>query len=185
MSTALSPAHRELAQLLWSKRFARYERTVLASGKISDFYFDGKQAMLHHGTAALIPSLFRQVLGDDRPDYIIGEGVGGALAVGMMLASDAKNPHGIPGLVIEEGQLLGFPHNDNMRGLNIGIVEDTVTTGGSVMNKVVPILHAHEATITKIYALMDREEGGRETFAKAGIPFDSMFTRTTLESARQ
>jgi orotate phosphoribosyltransferase len=55
------------------------------------------------------------------------------------------------------------------------VVEDVVTTGGSGM-KAVQACQKGGFEVLKVISLVDREEGGRELFESAGIPFQALFT---------
>ena len=78
-----------------------------------------------------------------------------------------NNPPGIEGASIAEGG-------------NVVILEDVTTTGGSSIKAVERI---HENTSCKVIAvisILDREEGGVEAFAAAGIPFESILSRSDI-----
>lgn len=63
------------------------------------------------------------------------------------------------------------------------VVEDAMTTGGSAL-KACRVLEAAGARVEAVLTLVDREEGGREALAKAGIPLLALFTaRDLLERA--
>jgi orotate phosphoribosyltransferase len=49
------------------------------------------------------------------------------------------------------------------------------TTGGSVMQAAEQVLH-RGCTIVKIVSIIDRLEGAADTFARAGIVFESIYT---------
>ena len=64
-------------------------------------------------------------------------------------------------------------------GSKVTIVEDVITTGGSTLKA---IERAKESgfIIVKVLALVDREEGGRETLEKKGYRFESIFTKSDI-----
>ena len=59
------------------------------------------------------------------------------------------------------------------------LVEDVVTTAGAAL-AAVEVLRNAGAEVVGALAVVDREEGGAEAFAKAGVPFDALFTKTSL-----
>jgi orotate phosphoribosyltransferase len=65
------------------------------------------------------------------------------------------------------------------RGDAVVLVEDVVTTGGASLTAV-EILQGAGATIGAVIAVVDREQGGAERFAEAGIPFHALFTSSEL-----
>ncbi len=55
------------------------------------------------------------------------------------------------------------------------IVEDVVTTGGSVL-QVAEILKKHDLQVRDIVVLVDRQQGGKETLQAAGYQLHSVYT---------
>ncbi|MEO7118163.1 MAG: phosphoribosyltransferase family protein, partial [Candidatus Limnocylindrales bacterium] len=64
-------------------------------------------------------------------------------------------------------------------GDRVVLMEDVVTTGGASL-AAVEALQAAGAEVLGVIAVVDREQGGREAFAAAGVPFAALFTRTEL-----
>jgi len=65
-------------------------------------------------------------------------------------------------------------------GKTMLLVEDVVTTAGQVI-EAARSLEQLGATVERIVAVIDREEGGRQNVQNAGFPFDALFTKTDLE----
>ncbi len=59
------------------------------------------------------------------------------------------------------------------------IVEDVLTTGGQVL-EAAKTLEGGGATIDRIVAVIDREEGARQNIESAGYKYESLFTTTDL-----
>jgi orotate phosphoribosyltransferase len=57
----------------------------------------------------------------------------------------------------------------------IVVVEDVITTGGSAL-RAIAALQAAGATVIGVLAVVDREEGGRETIEGAGHPLSVLVT---------
>jgi orotate phosphoribosyltransferase len=64
-------------------------------------------------------------------------------------------------------------------GERVVLVEDIVTTGGAALTAV-EALRAAGAEVLAALAVVDREEGGADAFAAAGVPFQALFTKTAL-----
>ena len=64
-------------------------------------------------------------------------------------------------------------------GERVVLVEDVVTTGGAALAAVDELREAG-AEVVGALAVVDREQGGPEAFAAAGVPFQALFTRTSL-----
>jgi len=161
---------------------------TLASGRNSRWFFDMKPVMMHTESAKLLSTLFNHRLDDLDPIFVGGLELGAvpltAIVItgsesekrkGFMVRKSPKgrggrktnNPPGIEGASIAEGG-------------NVVILEDVTTTGGSSIKAVERI---HENTSCKVIAvisILDREEGGVEAFAEAGIPFESILSRSDI-----
>ncbi len=165
-----------------------YEKRVvkLASGRESDFYFDGKQTTLHAEGGFLAGRLFYESIKD------IGnvEAVGGitlgadpiATATSIAAYLDGRRMHAF--IIRKEpkghgtGQWLEGRKN-LPAGTGVVIVEDVVTTGGSSM-KAVRRAEEEGLKVLGIVTLVDREEGGRENIETEGYWLRSIFTRSEL-----
>ena len=161
---------------------------TLASGRNSRWFFDMKPVMMHTESAKLLSTLFNHRLDDLDPVFVGGLELGAVPLTGIVITGSecekrkgfmvrkspkgrggrkTNNPPGIEGASIAEGG-------------NVVILEDVTTTGGSSIKAVERI---HENTSCKVIAvisILDREEGGVEAFAEAGIPFESILSRSDI-----
>jgi orotate phosphoribosyltransferase len=64
-------------------------------------------------------------------------------------------------------------------GERVVIVEDVVTTGGAAL-AAVDVLRAAGAEVLAALVVVDREQGGAEAFATAGVPYQALFTKSSL-----
>lgn len=166
------------------------EREVtLASGRKSNFYFDGKQTTLHPRGAMLVGKAVLEEL-KHFPGPI--DGVGG-LTLGAdpiataaaLVSSMGDSP--IPAFIIRKepkghgtGQWL--EGRKNLRpGARVVIVEDVLTTGGSAL-KAVDRAREEGLEVLGIITLVDRQEGGREIVEAAGLQLHSIFTKSQIVS---
>jgi len=58
-------------------------------------------------------------------------------------------------------------------GDRVVVIEDTITTGGSAQ-KAIAAVRAADGVVLGVLALVDREEGGRETLEGDGVPVVSL-----------
>jgi orotate phosphoribosyltransferase len=185
MKTAEEAMRQELLALLREKSYE--ERPVtLASGRKSNFYVDGKQTALHPRGAELIGRLFFERLAR------FGEvdGVGGPtmgadpLATATSLVSSLEG-RGVPAFIVRKepkghGTQSWIEGKKNLRnGARVVVLEDVVTTGGSSL-KAVERVEAEGYRVVGVLALVDREEGGRETLAAKGYRFEALFTKAEI-----
>lgn len=63
------------------------------------------------------------------------------------------------------------------------IVEDVVTTGGSVL-QIAELLKKHDLNVKDIVVLVDRQQGGKEALKAAGYQLHSVFTLNELILAK-
>lgn len=164
------------------------EREVtLASGRKSNFYFDGKQTTLHARGGLLVGQAFW-----DEVKKFAGPiaGVGGltlgadpiATATSIAAQLDGSSVHAF--IIRKEpkghgtGQWLEGRKN-LPPGSRVVIVEDVTTTGGSSM-KAVERAQEEGLEVVGIVTLVDREEGAREAIEGAGQVLRTVFTKSEV-----
>ncbi len=175
-----------LVALLREKSY-RKRRVVLASGRESDFYVDGKQTTLHAEGAWLVGNLVWEAL---RPEVV---GVGGlvigadpiASAVAAVSFHRGRAVHAF--LVRKEPKGHGTQRyvegRENLPdGSAVCIVEDTCTTGGSLL-QAVERAEAEGLRVVQCLAIVDREEGAAEAIAARGLTLTSLVRRFELEGS--
>lgn len=179
----MSDAHGRLLELLREKSVKIGEFT-LASGKTSDFYVDARQTTLHAEGARLVADLIITRL---HPDVIaVGGLTMGAdpvvCSVAAMSTVMGKPIHGF--LIRKEPK--GHGTNQYCEGLanvprdgKVAIVEDTTTTGGSLLRAVERARMAG-LDVVQCITVVDREEGAAETVAAAGLELEALTTRSQL-----
>jgi len=158
----------ELLGLIKEKAVVRGERT-LASGKTSNFYIDGKQVTLDPQGILVTSKVMLAMLHGQHVDAIGGPTLGAdPIAAGVSLLSsqtghpikafivrkDAKQ-HGMQKMI--EGPMI-------KEGDRVVMVEDVITTGGSVL-KAIHEVEKLKARVIKIICLVDRNEGAMQTLA--------------------
>ena len=172
-----------LLELLRDKEFEKREVT-LASGRKSNFYIDCRRVVMTAEGHFLVGLLFNHLIQDLCPDAIAVGGLTlgadpitsatsvmsflGARPLDAFYVRKEAKKHGTAQFV--EGAA-GLP-----RGAKVAIVEDVVTTGGSSL---LAVERAQAAGLdpVRIFALVDRCEGGRENIEQR-IPLTALFRRT-------
>jgi dihydroorotate dehydrogenase (NAD+) catalytic subunit len=152
-------------------------RFQLRSGGTSDYYIDKYQ----FGTR---PALLRRVaeaLAAELPEgtqYVAGTALGAVpLAVAVSLALD------LPAVLVRpEGRDHGpvrAIEGTLPPGARVVLLEDVVTTGSAAL-AALEALRAAGATVTRVIAVVDREEGGSERFEAAGVPYRALLRSRDL-----
>jgi orotate phosphoribosyltransferase len=172
-----------IIELSYEKR-----KVTLASGRESDFYFDGKQTTLHAEGGYLVGRLFYEAIKDVEGVEAVGGITLGAdpIATATSIAGhlDGRKLHAF--IIRKEpkghgtGQWLEGRKN-LPAGTRVIIVEDVVTTGGSSM-KAVRRAEEEGLVVLGIVTLVDREEGGRENIEQEGYWLRTIFTKSELVS---
>jgi len=170
-------ARGKLFALLKEKAFRR-GRVVLASGRESDFYFDMKPAMLDPDGAALMTELILQQIHGVKADCIGGLEMGAVPLIAPVAMRSVEFGRRLPGFFVrkavkDHGTKKRVDGTD-IAGKTVVILEDVTTTGASAMDAVKAVEEAG-ANVALVLSILDRGEGAAELYAKAGIPFKSLF----------
>ena len=151
---------------------------TLRSGATSTYYIDKyrlttEPRLLERITDALVPMI---PAGATR---IAGTALG---AVPLATALSLRT--GLPSLFVRVDAAKAYGTGRAVEGVlepgdAIVLVEDVVTTGGASLTAV-DVLKAAGANVLAVIAVVDREQGGTQRFADAGIPFRAIFTSAAL-----
>ena len=176
-ATRTLEARGKLFALLKEKAFRR-GRVVLASGRESDFYFDMKPAMLDPDGAALMAELILQQIHGVKADCIGGLEMGAVPLIAPVAMRSVEVGRRLPGFFVrkavkDHGTKKRVDGTD-IAGKTVVILEDVTTTGASAMDAVKAVEEAG-ANVALVLSILDRGEGAAELYAKAGIPFKSLF----------
>ena len=179
----MSDPHARLVGLLREKS-VRTGTFTLASGRTSDFYVDARQTTLHGEGGWLVGTLVCARL---RSDVV---GVGGmtlgadpiASATAAVAWAEGRTLHAFlirksaksHGTGSEVEGLANLP-----RGSKVAMVEDTTTTGGSLLRAVEAAQRAG-LDVVQCITVVDREEGAADAIRQAGWTLEALTTRTEL-----
>ncbi|MER6767079.1 MULTISPECIES: orotate phosphoribosyltransferase [Amycolatopsis] len=172
----------ELARLV-SELAVVHGKVTLSSGKEADYYVDLRRATLQHAAAPLIGKLLRQLTADW--DYVATGGLTlGADPVALaMLHSAAAEGVVLDAFVvrkaIKEHGMQRRIEGVEVRGQRVLAVEDTSTTGGSVLTAV-EALREGGATVVGVATVVDRDTGAREAIEKAGLEYRYLLNKDDL-----
>ena len=175
-------ARARLKEIIAKRSFGLGEVT-LASGRKSHFYFNLKPTMLDPEGAALLAQLALEALAKEKLDAIGGLEMGavpisGAVAAMSWIAGRPLRNFFVRKKPKEHGAKLlveGLTKGESLDGKTVAIVEDVTTTGESAL-KAANAAQESGARIALVLSIVDRQEGARETFGKAGLRFQALFT---------
>ena len=177
------PRHSKLVDLI-KRKSLKWGNFILASGRTSNYYIDGKlTSMDAEGAAAIAEAVLHEI--ERMPvDAVGGMDMGatpivGAIACRSFLAGrplptfvvrkDVK-PHGTMKLI--EGPIPAAP-------CNVVIVDDVVTTGASIL-KAIDAVEKHGAKVLLAISVLDRDAGAREALQSRHIEYRPLVTIAEL-----
>ena len=179
--------HSTLITLL-AARSAKRGQFTLASGKQSTFYIDARlTTMSPEGLSTIGPlalSALRQT--GWRIDAIGGLTLGADPIAYAISYASAKSDQPLRAFTVRKelkahgtGKLLEGPFK---QGDHVAVIEDVITTGGSAI-RAIDAVRAAGGVVAGVLALVDREEGGRQTIEKAGVPVIALVTASQILNA--
>ncbi len=150
---------------------------VLRSGRTSKYYLD---KYLFETQPDILRQLAHRFSEHVDPDVDL---IGGAELGGVPLAAAVSLETNKPFIIIRNskkdyGTSKQF-EGPNPAGKKVLLVEDIATTGGQVLEAAKSLKDAG-AQVTRIVAVIDRQEGARENIEKAGFQFESLFVKADL-----
>jgi orotate phosphoribosyltransferase len=175
----------ELLQHLLTHSFKTGDFT-LASGRKSKYYINGKLTTLDARGAYLVARTFLAMIADDVPDAVGGLTLGADPIVGSMLSLAGLEDMAVRGFIVRKQSkdhgTKSLVEGPLREGDRVVVIEDVVTTGGSSM-KAVEAVRASGCEVRRVLAIVDREEGGRQNLAEAGLSLEAIFTASELLKA--
>jgi orotate phosphoribosyltransferase len=146
---------------------------TLASGAKSSYYFDGRMlTLLPEGAYLVAKKVFQLLAG--KVDAIGGLSLGADPIVAAVALISHLEGQPIPAFIVRaevkkhgtqkkiEGHL--------PKGGRVAIVDDVITTGGSVF-QAIEAVEAEGCRVVKVIALLDRDQGGSDELKRRGYDF--------------
>lgn len=158
-------------------------RITLASGREADYYVDLRRVTLHHEAAPLVGHVLLDHLeeagyGPADIDAVGGLTLGADPVAAALLHAAASRGLALDAFVVrKEAKAHGMQRRiegPDVEGRAVVAVEDTSTTGGSVLTAVEALREAG-ANVVAVAVIVDRDTGAREKVEAAGLPYLSLF----------
>lgn len=153
-------------------------KVTLSSGQEADYYLDLRRVTLDHRSAPLIGDVMLDLLEStgylDEVEAIGGltmgaDPVGTAIMHRSVVRGTPKDTFVVRKAAKEHGMGRRVEGPD-VRGRKVIAVEDTSTTGGSVLTAVEALREAG-AKVIAVAVVMDRNTGAKERVEAAGLPY--------------
>jgi orotate phosphoribosyltransferase len=177
---------RERLLTLIRERSYRRGEIKLASGKTSDFYFDGKMVELMPEGAHLVGEVIFEEIKNHDFDAIGGLAIGAVPMVTSVVISCFQHGKKAEGFFVRP-EAKGHGTRKRVEGLlpedaRVIIVDDVATSGGSLM-QAIEAVEEQGATVALVLAIVNRQEGAEEFFRERGYPFRWIFTKEEVMEA--
>ncbi|GGM02293.1 MULTISPECIES: orotate phosphoribosyltransferase [Micromonospora] len=156
-------------------------RVVLSSGQEADWYVDLRRVTLHHRAAPLVGRVLLDLTADWQYDAVGGLTLGAdPIALSMLHAASADDRPLDAFVVRKTGKAHGLQRRiegPDVVGRRVLAVEDTSTTGGSVLTAVDALREAG-AEVVGVAVIVDRGAGA--AVEAAGLPYRAAYTLADL-----
>jgi orotate phosphoribosyltransferase len=167
------PDHDELAALIRQLSVV-HGRVTLSSGRQADHYVDLRRATLHHRAAALIGRLIRELTDDWDYDAVGGLTLGAdPVATAVMHAPGRPIDAFVVRKSVKSHGMQRLIEGAEVAGRRALVVEDTSTTGGSVLTAVRAVTDAG-GEVVGVATVVDRATGAAEAITAEGLPYRSV-----------
>ncbi len=165
---------REALRALVADLAVVHGRVTLASGREADYYVDLRRVTLDHRCAPLVGEVMLDVTAGWEFDAVGGLTMGAdPVGISMMLAAGRAGRDLDAFVVRKAGKAHGLQkriEGPDVAGRRVVAVEDTSTTGGSVLTAVEALREAG-ADVVGVAVIVDRDTGAREAVEAAGLEY--------------
>ena len=149
-------------------------KVTLASGREADYYVDLRRVTLDGAAAPLVGAVMRELVAEWDFEAVGGRTLGADPVAVAMLHDAAGSGRRLDAFVVrKESKAHGLQRRiegTEVAGRRVLVVEDTSTTGGSVMTAVEAVREAG-GEIVGVAVIVDRDTGAREKIEAAGLPY--------------
>ncbi len=149
-------------------------KVTLASGRETDYYLDLRRITLDGEAAPLVGRVMLELTGDLDYDAVGGLTMGADPVAAAMLHAAAAGGRRLDAFVVRKAEkthgLQRRIEGPDVTGRRVLAVEDTSTTGGSVLTAV-EALRAAGAEVVGVAVIADRDTGARERVQAEGLDY--------------
>ncbi len=170
-----------LLELALEKGALTYGDYTLTSGKKSGYYFDGRLLSLDPEGAHLIAQAMLPMLIQAGVEAIGGPTLGADPIVAAVALLSHLEGQPVPAFIVrKEAKSHGAGRGVEGHlppGGRVAIVDDTCTTGGSLL-QAISAAEESECRVVMVMAVLDRCEGGAEELRRRGYEFTALMEAT-------
>jgi len=176
-----------LLTLLARHSYIRAQREfTLASGRRSNYYVDCKRTLYLAQGMRLAGELMLQMVLDAGVAQLGGMAAGALPVTDAIIAAAGYRGLDLRGFFVrketKDHGLQQLIEGAFRADLATGVIDDTITTGGSSL-AAVAAMRAAGASVTAAFALVDRGEGAQQAFSQAGLIYTYLFSAEEIRQA--
>jgi len=149
-------------------------QVTLSSGKVADYYIDLRRVTLDGAAAPLVGRVMRELVADWDFEVVGGLTLGADPVATAMLHAAAADSGRLDAFVVRKAEkahgLQRRIEGSPVEGRRVLAVDDTSTTGGSVLTAVEALREAG-AEVVGVAVIVDRDTGAKELVEAAGLPY--------------
>lgn len=164
-----------------TKKAVVHGKVILSSGKEADYYVDLRRITLDHVAAPLVGEVMLELVKDLEFDAVGGLTLGADPVATAMMHVAAKNGRELDAFVVrKEGKAHGLQRRiegPDVAGKRVLAVEDTSTTGGSVLTAVEALKEAG-AIVVGVAVIVER--GAQDAIEAAGYKYYAAYQLSDL-----
>ena len=163
------------------KKAVVHGKVILSSGKEADYYVDLRRVTLDHVAAPLIGEVMLELTRDLNYDAVGGLTLGADPVATAMMHTAAKQGKALDSFVVRKAEkahgLQRRIEGPDVKGKRVLAVEDTSTTGGSVLTAV-EALNEAGAIVVGVAVIVER--GAAPKIKEAGLEYRAAYQLADL-----
>jgi orotate phosphoribosyltransferase len=163
------------------KKAVVHGKVILSSGKEADYYVDLRRVTLDHVAAPLIGEVMLELTKDLNYDAVGGLTLGADPVATAMMHTAAKQGKALDSFVVRKAEkahgLQRRIEGPDVKGKRVLAVEDTSTTGGSVLTAV-EALNEAGAIVVGVAVIVER--GAAPKIKEAGLEYRAAYQLADL-----
>lgn len=175
---------RERLKLILRSKSILLGNFTLASGKRSSYYIDARHTTLDPEGVHLISEIFLgEIAAQGGVTAVGGPSSGADPMVGAIISKSYEKGTPLRGFIVRKKEKEHGTGNmiegGLLQGDKVAIIEDVITTGGSVL-RAIDLVESAGAEVRGVFCVVDRGEETEKTFLERGCSLFSIFRVSEL-----
>jgi uridine monophosphate synthetase len=179
MAQVSNETKQKIAATLLDCGLLKFGEFKLKSGIMSPFYIDLRKAQSYPEAFHTITDVYSEMIEDLNPSVLLAGVPEAATPLAAAVGYKLKRPLVQPRKVVKEYGTKSSVEGEYKEGDSVVLIDDLITKGDSKIEAIDQV-QAAGLKVQKLIILIDREQGGVETVAKAGHTIEAAFTITEL-----